>query len=153
MMWPTWTSSNNLQGRSTLTSYIQGCSKKTAPSAPPSFVKKLDAISEIDLSPEHPMKVALSLSERGLVGQFMGLWSSTRSTDNWIQRNWRPLITNSVTCYVVGREYFIFEFISQEDIDLIFRNGPYFMGTQGLYLNRCTPSFDPASEVPKDVPV
>jgi hypothetical protein len=27
------------------------------------------------------------------------------------------------------------------------------MGTQGLYLNRWTPSFDPASEVPKDVPV
>ena len=27
------------------------------------------------------------------------------------------------------------------------------MGTQGLYLNRWTPSFDPASEIPKDVPV
>jgi hypothetical protein len=27
------------------------------------------------------------------------------------------------------------------------------MGTQGLYLNRWTPSFDPASEVPKDVPI
>jgi hypothetical protein len=99
------------------------------------------------------MKVALSLSDRGLVGQFMGLWPSAKTTDNWIQRNWRPLITNSVTCYAVGRGYFIFEFISQEDRDLIFRNGPYFMGTQGLYLNRWTPSFDPASEVPKDVPV
>ena len=36
---------------------------------------------------------------------------------------------------------------------MIFKNGPYFMGTQGLYLNRWTLSFDPASEVPKDVPV
>jgi hypothetical protein len=99
------------------------------------------------------MKVAISLSERGLVGQFMGLWPSTRTTDNWIQRNWRPLTKNSVTCYAVGRGYFIFEFISQEDRDLIFRNGPYFMGAQGLYLNRWTPNFDPASEVPKDVPV
>jgi hypothetical protein len=27
------------------------------------------------------------------------------------------------------------------------------MGTQGLYLNRWTPSFDPEMEVPKDVPV
>jgi hypothetical protein len=132
---------------------VAACSKKSTTAAPPSFVKKLDAIPEIDLPPELPMKVALSLSERGLVGQFMGLWPSTRSTDNWIQRNWRPLITNSVTCYAVGRGYFIFEFISQEDRDLIFRNGPYFMGTQGLYLNRWTPSFDPASEVPKDVPV
>jgi hypothetical protein len=132
---------------------VAACSKRPTSVAPPSFVKKLDVIPEIDLPPELPMKVALSLSERGLVGQFMGLWPSTRSTDNWIQRNWRPLITSSVTCYAVGRGYFIFEFISQEDRDLIFRNGPYFMGTQGLYLNRWTPSFDPASEVPKDVPV
>jgi hypothetical protein len=99
------------------------------------------------------MRVAISLSDRGLVGQFMGLWPSARTTDNWIQRNWRPLIKSSVTCYAVGRGFFIFEFISQEDIDLIFRNGSYFMGTQGLYLNRWTPSFDPAVEVPKDVPV
>jgi hypothetical protein len=132
---------------------VAACSKKLPPSDPPSFVKRLDVVPEIDLPPDHPMKVAISLSERGLVGQFMGLWPSARTTDNWIQRNWRPLITNSVTCYAVGRGYFIFEFISQEDRDLIFRNGPYFMGTQGLYLNRWTPSFDPASEVPKDVPV
>jgi hypothetical protein len=127
--------------------------KKLPPAAPPSFVKKLDSIPEIDLPPDHPMCVAVSLSDHGLVGQFMGLWPSTRSTDNWIQRNWRPLIQNSVTCYAVGRGFFIFEFISQEDRDLIFRNRPYFMGTQGLYLNRWTPSFDPAVEVPKDVPV
>jgi hypothetical protein len=132
---------------------VEACSKKSTVSEAPSFVKKLNDIPEIDLPPEYPMKVTLSLSERGLIGQFMGLWPSTRSTDNWIQRNWRPLITNSVTCYAVGRGYFIFEFISQEDRDLIFRNGPYFMGTQGLYLNRWTPNFDPASEVPKDVPV
>jgi hypothetical protein len=132
---------------------IAACSKKLSPSDPPSFVKRLDVVLEIDLPPDHPMKVALSLSERGLVGQFMGLWPSTRSTNNWIQRNWRPLITNNVTCYAVGRGYFIFEFISQEDKYLIFRNGSYFMGTQGLYLNRWTPSFDPASKFPKDVPV
>jgi hypothetical protein len=97
------------------------------------------------------MHVAISLSDRGLVGQFMGLWPSARSTDNWIQRNWHPLIQNSVTCYAVGRGFFIFEFISQEDRDLIFRNGPYFMGAQGIYLNHWTPSFDPVVEVPKDV--
>jgi hypothetical protein len=113
----------------------------------------LEDIPEIILPLEQPMKVAISLSERGLVGQFMGLWPSTKTTDNWIQRNWRPLIKNSVTCYAVGKGYYIFEFISQEDRDLIFRNGPYFMGAQGLYLNRWTPNFDPGLEIPKDVPV
>jgi hypothetical protein len=53
----------------------------------------------------------------------------------------------------LAKGFYIFEFISQEDRDLIFRNGPYFMGAQGLYLNRWTPNFDPALEIPKDVPV
>jgi hypothetical protein len=81
---------------------VVACSKRLTSVAPPSFVKKLDVIPEIDLSPKLPMKVALSLFENGMVGQFMGLWPSTRSTDNWIQQNWRLLITSSVTCYAVG---------------------------------------------------
>jgi hypothetical protein len=127
--------------------------KKLPPVAPPSFVKKLDSIPEIELPLDHPMQVAISLSNRGLVGKFMGLWPSSKTTDNWIQKNWCPLIQNNVTCYAVGRGFFIFEFISEEDRELIFRNGPYFMGTQGLYLNFWMPFFDLVVEVPKDVPV
>jgi hypothetical protein len=92
--------------------------KKSSPSAPPSFVKRLETIPEIDLPPDQPMRVAVSLAERGLVGQFMGLWPSTKTTDNWIQRNWRPLIQNNVTCYAVGRGYYIFR------IHLRSRSGP-----------------------------
>ena len=36
---------------------------------------------------------------------------------------------------------------------MIFCNGPYFMGPQGLYLNRWTTDFDPAVDVPKAVMV
>jgi hypothetical protein len=53
----------------------------------------------------------------------------------------------------VGRGFFIFEFISKEDRDLIFKRGPYFMGTQGLYLNIWAPDFDPSVDAPKVVPV
>jgi hypothetical protein len=109
--------------------------KKLPVVEPPIFFKKLDSILEIELPPDHPMHVVVSLLDRGLVGQFMGILSSVRTTDNWIQINWHLLIKRSVTCYAVGRRFFIFEFISQEYRDLIFRNGPYFMGTQGLYLN------------------
>jgi hypothetical protein len=109
--------------------------KKLPVAEPPSFFKKIDLILEIELPLDHPMRVVVSLLDRGLVGQFMGIFSSVRTTDNWIQINWLLLIKRSITCYAVGRRFFIFEFISQEDRDLIFRNGPYFMGTQGLYLN------------------
>ena len=119
----------------------------------PKFIKKLDAVPEITLPEEPSIKIALAFAERGLVGQFMGLWPSPKTTDDWIQRNWRPHLKHSVTCYLVGRGFFVFEFISKEDQDLIFRSGPYFMGSQGLYLNRWSPDFDPSVDVPKEVPV
>ena len=83
----------------------------------------------------------------------MGLWPSEKTTDDWIQRNWRPQLKNSVTCYAIGRGFFVFEFITKEDRDLVFRSDSYFMGSQGLYLNRWTPYFDPTVDVPKEVPV
>ena len=43
-----------------------------APSIP-KFIKKLEFVPEIDLPVEQPIKIALALAERGLVGQFMGL--------------------------------------------------------------------------------
>ena len=47
---------------------LTACLKKTAQEESTSFVKRLEAIPEICLPPEQPMKVAISLSERGLVG-------------------------------------------------------------------------------------
>jgi hypothetical protein len=61
---------------------ITACRKKSIQEESSSFVRRMDNVPEINLPPEQPMKVALSLSERGLVGQFMGLWPSTRTTDN-----------------------------------------------------------------------
>ena len=119
----------------------------------PKFVKKLDEVPEIAFLEEQPIKIALALAERGLIRQFMGLWPYTKTTENWIQRNWRPQLKNSVSCYAVGRGFFIFEFITKEDRDLVFKSGPYFMGSQGLYINRWMPNFDPTVDVPKEVPV
>jgi hypothetical protein len=133
-------------------SLLASLPKKKKPEAS-KFVKKLDDVPEVNLPPEGPIQVALSLADRALVGQFTGLWPSPKSTENWVVKNWIPLIKNKVTSYFLGRGYFLFEFNTKEDKDLIFRNGPYFMGPQGLYLNKWTPDFDPAVDVPTAVPV
>jgi len=52
---------------------IASCRKNAPKAEAPSFVIKLDDVPKINLPPEQPMKVAISLSDRGLVGQFMGL--------------------------------------------------------------------------------
>lgn len=117
------------------------------------FVKKLDDIPEILLLVEGPIQVALSLADRALVGQFIGLWPSPKSTEIWVAKNWAPLIKNNVSSYFLGQGYFLFEFVDKEEKELIFKNGPYFMGPQGLYLNKWSPDFDPAVDVPTAVPV
>lgn len=53
----------------------------------------------------------------------------------------------------MGKGFFVFVFENAEDRSLIFRNGPYSMGPQGLYLNKWSPDFDPTQDVPKAVPV
>ena len=90
---------------------------------PPKFVKRLEDVSEVTLPPEETIRVALSLADRALIGQFTGLWPSPKTTDSWVQRNWRPLITNNVASYSVGRGYFLFDFQSKDDKELIFKNG------------------------------
>ena len=60
--------------------------KRPAPEVP-KFIKKLEEIPEIALQEDQPIKFALALADRGLVGQFMGQWPSTKTTDDWIQRN------------------------------------------------------------------
>ena len=47
--------------------------KRKIPSSVPKFIKKLEEIPEIALPETTSVKIALALSEIGLVGQFMGL--------------------------------------------------------------------------------
>ena len=63
------------------------------------------------------------------------------------------MISQNVASYSIGRGYFLFDFEYKVDRDIIFRNGPYFMGPQGLYLNMWMLDFDPEANIPKVVHV
>ena len=63
--------------------------KRKAPFSVSKFIKKLEEIPEIALPKTTSVKIALALSKRGLVGQFMGIWPLAKTTDDWIQRNWK----------------------------------------------------------------
>jgi len=112
------------------------------------FVKKLADIPEIPLPPSLPRKAAISLAERGLVGQFTGLWPSPRVVQKWLERNWNANIQGKIAIRFCRRGYYTFLFETKEDKNLIFRNGPYFMDSRGLYLNRWSPNFDLEMDIP-----
>ena len=117
------------------------------------FVKKLDVLQEVQLPPTIPRMAAISLAEKGLIEQFTGLWPSPRTVQRWVERNWSDKIQGKISIRFCGRRYFTFHFETKEDKDLIFRNGPYFMDSRGLYLNKWTPDFDPELDIPNAVPV
>jgi len=117
------------------------------------FVKKLDVLQEVQLPPTIPRMATISLAEKGLIGKFTGLWPSPRTVQRWVERNWSDKIQGKISIRFCGRGYFTFHFETKEDKDLIFRNGPYFMDSRGLYLNKWTPDFDPELDIPNVVPV
>jgi hypothetical protein len=70
------------------------------------FVRKMDSIPSVALPEEETCKAALNLAERGLIGQFTGLWPSPKSVEEWTQRNWKPLIKEGVKSFFVGKGFF-----------------------------------------------
>ena len=97
--------------------------------------------------------MALALSEKGLVGQFMGIFPSSKPMNSWIAKNWKPLISREMQQSLCGKGFFVFLFEKKDNRDLIFRSGKYFMGPRGMYLNRWSLSFDPEKDIPNFVPV
>ena len=91
------------------------------------FVKKVD-IPSVELPTEKTCRSAQNLAGGGLIGQFTSLWPSPKAIDGWVQRNRWPLIFDGIRNHFVGRGYYVFLFDSAKDRDLIFQNGPYFMG-------------------------
>jgi len=64
----------------------------------------------------------------------------------WIDKNWKPLIKGHLSHAFCGRGFFAFLFV-EKDRDLIFRSGPYFMGSRDMYLNIRNPDFNPENDI------
>ena len=99
-------------------------SKRVAKGAPSKFIKWIEDILVVALSPEDTIRVEISLADQALIGKFIELYPSPKTTKKWVQRNWRPPISKNVASYSVGRGYFLFDFEYKDDKYLVFRNGP-----------------------------
>ena len=77
-------------------------------------------IPSVDLLAERPCRTALNLVEHGLIGQFNGMCPSLKAVEGWVQRNWRPLVSEGIRNHLVSRGYYVFVFESIDHRDLIF---------------------------------
>jgi hypothetical protein len=126
---------------------VRSAGAKSNLSPPSKFIKKLEEIPSVELSPEDPCNCALFLAEKTLIGKFTGLWPSPKTVEAWIEERWRPMIQGHILRSAVGRGYYAFSFSEKEDRDLVFRSGPYFMGSRGLFLAPWTLDFNPGAEI------
>ena len=59
------------------------------------FVWKVE-IPSVDMVVDCIYRSVLNMSERGVIGQFIGLWPYPKAIDGWVQRNWRPLVSKGI---------------------------------------------------------
>jgi len=85
-------------------------SMKSTKTQPTQFVKKLAEIPKVTLPTTSARRKALTLADRGLIGQFIGIWSSPKMVTTWLEKNWKPLIKGSISHYFCGRGFFTFFF-------------------------------------------
>ena len=57
---------------------VRSAGPKFKPSLSSKFVKKMEEIPSLELSPEEPCNIALQLAENALIGKFTGLWPSPK---------------------------------------------------------------------------
>jgi hypothetical protein len=126
---------------------VRAAGPKSKPSLSSKFVKKMEEIPSLELSPEEPCNLALLLAEKALIGKFTGLWPSPKTVEAWMDDRWKSLIQGNVSLCTVGRSFFVFSFSRKVDRDPVFRSRPYFMGSRGLFLAPWTLDFIPGAEI------
>ena len=126
---------------------VQAAVPQAASHSSSNFVKNMDEIPSLELSPSDPCQKALILSEQALIGKFTGLWPSPKAVEIWIAEHWNPLLSGQVSLFAAGRGFFVFLFSNKEERDLVFHSGPFFMGSRGLFLAPWSLGFNPEAEI------
>ena len=63
---------------------VQAATPQAASHYSSKFMKNMDGIPSLELSPTDPCHKALILSEKALIGKFTGLWPSPMVVEIWI---------------------------------------------------------------------
>jgi hypothetical protein len=61
--------------------------KKMTKQAPSRFVKNIDDIPKVPIHPTSARPFAICMAEKKLIGKFIGIWSSPRAMNQWLELN------------------------------------------------------------------
>ena len=120
------------------------------PEAPkPFLVDKLEEVPTVEFSHAEIADDLQNLAERAIICRFNVLWPRSKELYDWIHANW----THHCKVIFCSKGYFIVQFDNIKHYEKAIEEGPWFMGTAGLFLTPWFPDFDPATAVITKTPV
>lgn len=112
----------------------------------------MELVASVPLSPVF-WKSNLRYLDQAPVGKFAGMWPSPKLMEFWMEKNWKYKMKGNLAIFAVGNGFFSFLFKYKEDKEVIFRNGSYFFGSRGIYLNIWNLDVEPTKYIPNAIPV
>jgi len=119
------------------------------PKPKPFLVDKLEEVPSVEISVPDLVDNTQKFAETTIICRFNGLWPRSKDLYDWINDNW----THRCKVYFCEKGYFIVLFDNPEHYEKALEEGPWFMGSAGLFLTPWFPDFDPASAVITKAPI
>lgn len=119
------------------------------PKPKPFLVDKLEEVPSVEISYSDLADHTQQFAERAIICRFNGLWPRSKDLYDLIRDNW----THRCKVHFCAKGYFIVLFNLIEHYKKALEEGPWFMGSPGLFLTPWFPNFDPASAVITKAPV
>jgi hypothetical protein len=89
------------------------------------------------------------MKTHALICKFMGLWPTKRTLRNWIKYHWK--LNGEVELHLGSKGFFTAVFMNLGDRDRVFKGGPYFHASAGLYMQPWKENFSPEKKTFKKV--
>jgi len=113
------------------------------------LVEKIEEVPSIEITHEGFANQLQKFVERTIICRFNGLWPCSQDLYAWIHANW----THHCKISFYSKGYFIVLFDENKKYEKALKEGPWFMGTAGLFLTPWFPDFDPVTAVITRTPV
>lgn len=113
------------------------------PKPKPFLVDKLEEVPSVEISHPDLADDIQKFAERAIICRFNWLWPRSKDLYDWIYDNW----THHCKVCFCSKGYFIVLFDSPKHYEKALEEGPWFMGTTGLFLTPWFSDFDPTSAV------
>jgi len=113
------------------------------PKPKPFLVDKLEEVPIVEIYHPDLADDLQKFAERAIICKFNGLWPRTKDLYAWIHDNW----THHCKVCFCSKGYFVVLFDNPKHYEHALEEGPWFMGTTGLFLTPWFLDFDLASVV------